>query len=887
MPRGWRAWGLAAALLTAAVVLRALLDPVLGVRYPFGTIYLLVGIVGWFLGVAPATVVAIVGYVVCDALFLEPRGLLLTTLTRDWVEFVFFVAICAGGILGTRRIHQREWSLRRALLEQTATRAALHQSEHRFREVLDSMSDIVFTLRPDGTREYINPRWREFTGQQDADSKHFESLLPPQDARALRRARERALATGEPSRSEFQMQGQDGRPRWFVSRTVPIRDSRGAITGWVGIVTDVDDTRRARDELEASERRYRSVSESFDFGMWSADASGRVTFASPRLLQYLGKTLEEWADGRWHDLLLDPADKVAEAVARWRRCKASGEDFEWQFDVRGQDGSVRTIWSRGVAQRSADGTIGSWAGFNLDVSARRAAELAHARAREELELVTGLMTTGVVRGSRDHRFVWANRAYLRWIDRDIDQLRGLPIAAVVGEAGFVRLKPHLERVLAGESFDYEEPLDLPKVGRRWIHAAYTPVLGRDGVAEGWVAVVNDVTHRHGLEDELRDASRRKDEFIATLAHELRNPLAPIRYATQLFRPGAPAAQMADARRMIDRQLAHMSRLLDDLLDVSRVTRGALELRRDVLDLRTLIETAVEAAQPLAAAAGHGIDLRLPQVPLPVDGDATRLVQVIGNLLSNAVRFTPAGGRIHVDAALEACDGSTSGIVVKVRDNGIGIDAGLLPRIFEPFVQGERSSGPSGGLGIGLSLARQLALLHGGSLEASSAGAGQGSEFTLRLPRAADDPAPACILAAPDRVTALGAHARRLLVVDDNIDAADSLAQMLRLAGFETRVAYDGRTALEIAELMHPDVALLDLGLPLLSGYDVARRLRDEPWGRDLRLIAVTGWGQEGDRARSRDAGFDEHLTKPVDPEVLIEAILHEATPAPAVSAAGG
>jgi two-component system CheB/CheR fusion protein len=449
------------------------------------------------------------------------------------------------------------------------------------------------------------------------------------------------------------------------------------------------------------------------------------------------------------------------------------------------------------------------------------------------------------------------------------------VAEVVGPAGFARLQPHLERALGGEAFELEEPVTFPAPGERWIHAAFTPVIARDGRIEGWVAVVNDVTHRHNLEDELREGSRRKDEFIATLAHELRNPLAPIRYATQLFRPGTPTEMMVDARRMIDRQLAHMSRLLDDLLDVSRVTRGALELRREIVDLRALVETAVEAAQPLAALATHRLELDLPAQPLPVDGDATRLLQIVGNLLNNAVRFTPRGGQITVAAGVEHEDDApgTQEVVVRVRDNGIGIAPELLPKVFEPFVQGERSADTGGGLGIGLSLARQLATLHGGQLEASSGGPGEGSEFTLRVPCATERPAIGRPLAVPERVAALGARSRRLLVVDDNVDAADSLAQMLRLAGFEARVAYDGRTALEIAELMHPDVVLLDLGLPLLSGHDVARRLRAGPWGADIRLIAVTGWGQEDDRAKSRDAGFDEHLTKPVDPEVLMGVIL--------------
>jgi len=798
-PTAWRKWALALLLLVAGLALRFVVEPVLGDRYPFGTLYLVVGVVGWFMGPWPAIAVALLGFVACNALFVAPRGLVFGEGQKDMVELFFYVAICAGGLLLVRRIHQREASLRQALLEQTAVREA----------------------------------------------------------------------------------------------------------------------------LEASERRYRTVGEAFDFGMWSGDANGRVTFASPSLLAFVGKTLEQWADGDWRANLREPSHRVEAAIRRWRRCRRTGEDFEWEFDLAGVDGTIRTIWSRGVALRAPDGQIESWAGLNLDVSQRRQAERAHRRSREELELVTGVMTSGIVQGDREHRFVWANRTYLRWIHRGLGQLRGTPIADIVGPRGFEHLRPYLERALRGETFDVEEAVDFPTLGRRWIHASYTPMV-RDGEVQGWVAVVSDVTRRHELEDELRQASRRKDEFIATLGHELRNPLAPIRYAARLFRPGTPAPVMADARRMIDRQLAHMSRLLDDLLDVSRVTRGVLELRRSSLDLRALVDSAGEAAQPLAQAAGHGIDVRLPSTPLPVDGDPTRLVQVIGNLLSNAVRFTPAGGRITVTAGLEPTAAPTVAgaiavgasatpdpgqVVVRVRDTGIGMSAELLPRVFEPFVQGERNSGPAGGLGIGLSLARQLAQLHGGSLDASSGGAGKGSEFVLRLPLA--PPSSSAVDAqagreaiavaatpgtAPSFTDAPGpsvptpicrVHAKRLLVVDDNVDAADSLAQLLRLAGFDTRVAYDGRTALELAERIHPDVALLDLGLPQMSGHDLARRVRDAAWGRDVRLIAVTGWGQDDDRARSRAAGFDEHLTKPVDPEVLLGVIHRTAPPDDAASVVGG
>jgi len=381
-----------------------------------------------------------------------------------------------------------------------------------------------------------------------------------------------------------------------------------------------------------------------------------------------------------------------------------------------------------------------------------------------------------------------------------------------------------------------------------------------------------VTARKRAEEALRLADQRKDAFLATLAHELRNPLTPIRYATRLLEPGVPPQMAEDARKMIDRQLAQMAHLLDDLLDVSRVTRGVLEIHRVQLDLREIIESAVASARPLADAAQQALAVSLAAEPLCVSGDAVRLTQILGNLLHNATRYTPAGGHILVTASSE-----NEEVVVSVKDNGIGIAAEALESIFELFLQleapGTRSAG---GLGIGLSLARDLVKLHGGTIEARSAGSGLGSEFVMRLPRANERAALTEPVAEPDKVTALGASGVRVLIVDDNVDAATSLSYVLALAGYQTDIAHDGNRALEVAATLRPAIVLLDIGLPGMSGLEVARRLRAAPGGKDLRLIAVTGWGHDSDRAKSLEAGFDAHLTKPIDPEMLLSHIAQAA-----------
>ena len=628
-------------------------------------------------------------------------------------------------------------------------------------------------------------------------------------------------------------------------------------------------SKRYLDALELSERRYRSVSEAFDFGMWSADAAGGLTFVSTRYLDFLGATLEQAETLLW-SAIQAPAAEIQAAAVQWEHCKAVGESWDWEYSIRGQDGAERRVWSRRIPLRAADGAVSSWAGFNLDVTDRFAAARARDQARQRLEVVTNAMSVGVAQCNRQLEYLWANPAYVRGFSPatgPIESLQGRKIEEVLGREAFERFLPHFQRVLGGETVEYEGPAGSGIDPNGWIHATYTPIWNDHPLPIGWVAVISDLTERRALEDQLRQSNRRKDEFLATLAHELRNPLAPIRYASQLMKPGTPPEMAADARRMIDRQLAHMARLLDDLLDVSRITRGTLEIRRDAVDLRAVLRHAVEAARPLAQAVEHELQVQVPEVPLVVRGDETRLIQVIGNLINNAVKFTNAGGAIVVSADI---DGPM--IVARVRDSGRGISPELLPHVFEMFIQGDPTARQTG-LGIGLALAKQMVELHGGRIEAHSDGPGRGSEFRVLLPCAAEIPAMQDSPTDLSNLSVLGADRVRILIVDDNVDAADSLAQFLKLAGYQTRVAYDGRMAVEMAEILEPAVVLLDLGLPHLNGHDVARRLRALPWGRSAVLIALTGWGQEGDVQRSRQAGFDEHLTKPVDPEVLLQHII--------------
>jgi signal transduction histidine kinase/ActR/RegA family two-component response regulator len=398
---------------------------------------------------------------------------------------------------------------------------------------------------------------------------------------------------------------------------------------------------------------------------------------------------------------------------------------------------------------------------------------------------------------------------------------------------------------------------------RWFVTRAVPWKDEQGRVISWFGITTDIHEQKELQERLREADRRKDEFLATLAHELRNPLAPIRNSLEVMRRAGEQREAVDtARAIMERQLIHMVRLVDDLLDLSRITRGRIELRRERIRLAAALEDALETCRPQFEERGQELTLEAPESSLLVDGDRTRLAQVFTNLLSNASKYSPRGSPVVIRA-----QDAGEWVSVSVRDQGIGIAPEALPRIFDIFSQAVRSNElTDGGLGIGLSLVRSLVDQHGGRVEALSEGLGRGSEFIVHLPVAREAP-PAGAHEA-DSGDGRMAPRRRVLIADDNRDSADSLAIMLSLMGHETQATYDGSSAIEKAGTFRPEVILLDLGMPVIDGYEAARRIREQAWSNGVVLVALTGWGQEEDRARARDAGFNFHLTKPANPQAL-------------------
>ena len=444
-------------------------------------------------------------------------------------------------------------------------------------------------------------------------------------------------------------------------------------------------------------------------------------------------------------------------------------------------------------------------------------------------------------------------AVFRIINEDTRTTVESPVAKVLREGGIVGLANHTLLIRR----------DGSEVA---IEDSGAPIQDRDGGMIGVVLVFRDASRERAAERALLEADRRKDEFLATLAHELRNPLAPIRQAAKVARaPAATESQVRWAHDVIERQVQNMARLLDDLLDVSRITRGTMEIRKELVELQAVVDAAIEIARPAVEARQHALSVEYP-TDTQLYADPLRLAQVIANLLTNAAKYTNPHGRIRITGQRNGGE-----LILKVSDTGIGISGEMLPRVFEMFVQVKSVLDRSeGGLGIGLALARGLAELHGGSLDADSAGLGSGSTFTLCLPL---QQAPAA-MASDDVSTAVATRgpARRILVADDNVDSADSLAMLLRLQGHEVEVVHDGVEALRRLEEFRPQFALIDIGMPKLNGYEVARRTRAEQWGGSVQLIALTGWGQEQDRREALEAGFSHHLVKPVDIEILLQRL---------------
>lgn len=642
------------------------------------------------------------------------------------------------------------------ITEQRRVEQALKNSEKRFRGLMEQAPFSVQILVPDGRTLAVNKAWEKLWGLELEHVADYNILEDPQlEAKGVAPYLRRAFA-GEtvaipaiqydpnetiPSRTRH----HDAR-RWVSAVAYPLRDEVGAIREIVLVHDDITARRQAEEATQASERLYRAIGESIDYGIWICDPQGRNVYASESFLKLIGMTQEQCSAFGWADML--HPDDVEPNLAKWAECVRTGKQLDVEHRFRGVDGQWHSTLARGVPVRNEQGEITCWAGINLNIS---------------------------------------------------------------------RIK--------------------------------------------------------NVEEKLREADRRKDEFLAILAHELRNPLAPICNSLQILKmPKVDASTVQQTREMMERQVNHLIRLVDDLLDVSRVMQGKIELRKERVDLALIVARAIETVQPLIDAQKHKLEIALPSEPLELDADPIRLSQVIGNLLSNSVKFTAANGHLRLSAWRDGNDA-----MLKIEDNGIGIAAESLPHIFELFVQADQGTTKAhGGLGVGLTLVKKLVEMHNGTVQVHSSGLGKGSEFEIRLPLAIRPYAKQIEHQNGETTQYKGPDSHRILVVDDNQDAALSLAMLLRLQQHEVEIAYDGISALEAATKFRPNLIFLDIGMPVMDGIEVAKRIRKTPELEKVVLVALTGWGQQEDRRRTTEAGFDQHLVKPPDPQ-LIENLVAQLT----------
>ncbi len=621
-------------------------------------------------------------------------------------------------------------------------------------------------------------------------------------------------------------------------------------------------------ELEGADHRafLAAIVDSFEGAIVGKTLDGVILSWNRGAERLLGYSAEE-AVGQSVRMLI-PDDRQSEEDDILARLRLGQSIEHYETVRRRKDGALLDVSLTVSPVRDEDGQVVAASKVLRDVGARKRAEATLRESEERFRTLADNIAQFAWMADGDGELFWYNKRWYDYTGTTFEQMRGSGWQAV-------HHPDHLDRVVQkyraairrGVEWEDTFPLRAADGTYRWFLSRAIPIrhdLTREVLR--WFGTNTDITDRIAMEQALRDADRRKDEFLATLAHELRNPLAPIRHGLELLRLGAAEGEAAQRLyATIERQTDHLVRLVDDLLDVSRITRGKVELRRTRLELRRIVAAAVEVSRPLLDGAGVELDVDLPAAPVWLKADPTRLAQVLANLLNNSAHYTPEGGQVRIAAEVAGDE-----VAVRVTDTGAGIAPDRLERIFDLFEQGGggRPGGMSG-LGIGLTLVKSLTELHGGRVEAYSAGVGQGSELTVTLPvlRAAEAGAGATATAdgGEGAADAADGHSTlRVLVVDDNRDAADSLRELLDLLGHECHAVFGGAAALEAGAEMRPDVVLLDLGMPGMDGLETARRLRREPWGAGLVLIALTGWGQEQDRRRTHEAGFDHHLVKPTD-----------------------
>ena len=847
------AYVLAMVIVTAMVALRWALDPYLGEHLPLVTLFAAVAASVWLGGWGPALFATVLGYLACDYLFVAPRGSLSYPDVRHLVGASAYLLTCTIIIAFGE-------ALRAARAQAIARRESLQVT-------LASIGDGVITTDTEGRVSYLNPVAETLTGwtSNAALGRPLEEVfrIENEETRAsvenpARRVLRDGLIAGLANHTL--LIAKDGTERPIDDSAAPIRDEHGDVVGCVLIFRDISERRRAENALQRSheaQARLAAIVADSDDAIISKALDGTILSWNAGAERLFGYTSAE-AVGQSINLIIPK--ELHEEERRSQERLRKGERLEHFETIRvAKDGRRVNISLTVSPIHDSAGRIVGASKVARDITERTIAELQLRESEERFRTIADsaplLMWMNDASGC-----VFVNRAYLEFL--------GLHFHTEVGGYDWTQYVHPDDRkaYVAAYQASFRTRTPFSAVFRfrrhdgeyRWMQSVGVPQISGTGELLGYTGCTYDIHDARLAAESLQEADRRKDEFLATLAHELRSPLAPLVNMLEIMKrtDGNPEL-LAQIRSTMARQLGSLVRLVDDLLDLSRITRNRLELRKERVELASVVQHAIETCRPMIESMKHEVTVSLPPEPIHLHADPVRLAQVFHNLLNNACKYTPPKGRIALTVARQG-----SNVVVKIKDSGVGIPPEKLTAIFEMFTQVDQSlERAHGGLGIGLTLVKRLVELHDGTVEAFSKGPGEGSEFVVSLPALVERPEaqhPAATR-GEERTTA-----RRILVVDDNRDSARSLAMLLEMSGNQTRIAHDGFEAVAAAEQFRPEVVLLDIGLPKMNGFDAARRIREQPWGKDIVLIALTGWGQEADRRRSQAAGFDLHMVKPVD-----------------------
>lgn len=784
--------------------------------------------------------------------------------------------------------HDKAPLVRLAFTDITASKLAeesRRESERQLSGLVESAMDAIISVDEDQRIVLFNPAAERMFGwtSDDALGQPLERLLP-EKSRHRHADHFRAFArAGVANRTLGNRDDLHGRRASGELFPIEASISRVEIQGrslFTVILREISERKRSEEVLRQERDTTRNILQTVEAVILALDPEGRISMINRKGCDLLGWSESELIGQDWFTTCLPPTSRVDEVRDVFRKALAAdlaGSEY-YENPVLTRSGEERLIAWHNSTIRDAEGNVIGGLSAGEDITERKRVEQALRESQADLNRA---QTVGQIGSWRLN----LERNELLWSD-ECHRIFGVPRGTPLSYQTFLAVvhpddRDYVDRMwqaaVNGAPYDIDHRL-LINDEVKWVREKAELEFDAAGRLLGAFGTTQDITELKRAEQALIEADRRKDEFLAMLGHELRNPLTPIRNAAHVLgRLETREPHVRWAREIIERQVAHLTRLVDDLLDVSRIVRGKVSLRQESIELAGIVEQALDMARPLIEARGHQLELRLPATPVQLRGDPVRLAQVLFNLLDNAVKYTPEGGRIELEA------GEAAGIIeFRLRDNGIGIPDRLRPHVFDLFQQGDRGlDRAQGGLGIGLTLAKRLVELHGGQIEADSAGAGQGTTFTIRLPAPAATSTPADGGApGPTPVRA----SCRVLVVDDDPAVADSMTALLAIEGHDVKSAADGEAALALARQFRPRLVLLDIGLGGMDGYEVARRLRAQQRADDrLCLVAVTGYGHEEARMRSREAGFDQHLVKPVYPEAIC-ALLAELGGAPAAPA---